>query len=161
MKIRLMVAGLVVAAFAACAFGADEITMMNQLSLSKGYLSLSKGVDAKATMYGASYDQRVTTFDTNSANRLAVSSSVATGGVAFIRNLTTNCYAIVTATFELFPGETVMGRLLNTNVTVYASTNLMLGVSYGVLTNVSGSVTNIYTNTLPTAVSVESIILAQ
>ena len=132
--------------FALLAGAVDEITTMNQLGVSKGYLTVTKGVDAKATMYGNAYDQKVTTFDTTT-NWITVSSSISTVGVAFVRNLTTNCNAVVTATFELYPGESLMGRLLNTNITVYAKTN---GVPYQATNNPSA-----------TSVNVESIILAQ
>jgi hypothetical protein len=160
MKTQLLMAAIA-AAVSMTAFGVDEITAMNQLNVNKGYLSIAKRVESKETLYGAVYEQKVTAFDTNASNKLALSPSITTPGVAFLRNLTTNCSAVVTATFELFPGETVMGRLLSTNVSVYASTNPLIGVTYGVITNVSGITTNIWTNTLPTSVTVESLILAQ
>lgn len=162
MNIRVLAGTVALAVFSVLlAFAADEITTMNQLSVTKGYLSVSKGVDSKATMYGNAYDQKVTTFDTNELNVLTVSSTITTAGVGYVRNMSTNCAAIVTASFQLMPGETVMGRLLSTNVTIYCSTNNALGIAYGIITNVSGSTTNIYTNTLPTTVDVESILIAQ
>lgn len=125
---------------------ADEIGTMFQLSLNKGYLFVAKGVDVKATMYGNSYDQKVSTFTTGAAP-IAVSSSISTAGVMFARNISTNCNAVVTATFELYPGECLQGRLLTTNVTVYAKTNGVPGVTTNMLAG--------------TTVDVESIILAQ
>ena len=136
---------MVMAALATAAFAADEITTVYQLNVSKGYLSINKGVDAKETLHGSAYDQKVATYDTNELNRLSVASGITTAGVFFARNLSSNCNAIVTATFELYPGASVMGRLLSTNVAIYASTNLVPG----------------YTNAIGTAVDVESLILAQ
>lgn len=147
MKTRLLTALLAVTICSLLAFGADEIMTMNQLSVTKGYLAVNKGVDSKATMHGNAYDQKVTRFDTNEANTISVSATITTAGVAFVRNLTTNCNAVVTASFELYPGESLMGRLLTTNVIVYAKTN---GVP-GVTTN----------NPAAVVVDVESIILAQ
>ena len=124
---------------------ADEISMMQQFGVTKGYLSVSKGVDSLATMYGDAYDQKVTRFDTNELNTITVSPTITTAGVAFVRNLSTNCNAVVVASFELYPGETLMGRLLTTNIVVYAKTNGVPGLT-----------------TVPAeAVNVESIILAQ
>ena len=126
-SIRLAIAATLIALFSHTAFAADEISMGFMLQAQKGYLSVSKSIQAlKTTMTGASYDQGIAAY--TSSTPVTVSADVGTQGVAIFRNTSTSDCAVVTATFLLAPGQAVMGPLHTNVVTIAPYTNSSVSV---------------------------------
>lgn len=105
-------------------YAANEITTSVTLSADKGYLSVNKSVQGlKTTMTGTDFEQKTTTF-TNSS---ALTISVASPGMAFFRNLSTNESALITLVLKLAPGQFAQGPLGSNVVTIApVSTNAVV-----------------------------------
>ena len=110
------IVSLLVLGFALSAFAGSEITTSTTLAVEKGYVVVNKTVQNwKTDMAGTAFEQKSATF-TNSA---ALSTGIASPGMAFFRNLSTNESATVTTTFKLAPGQFLQGPL-GTNVVTIA-----------------------------------------
>lgn len=148
--------------FSVCSSRADdEISLSFGLNVKKGYLSLSVNEGVLADMTGESFDHRTISVTTN-AGALPLSADVATAGVAFFKNTSSNHVISIGVTGEtpmllLLAGEIWLGRLAVTNISCV--TDAVIYPDY--ITNISAGVTNIYPPSTNVTASLESIIVEE